>query len=468
MSNPNHNQAEAKFPHNQADSSYYSGEPQTEGVSDAFRIKAVLHETLLALLNKIFRLECPPERNVRRYQQLLEKALQPAVRHKSWEATFLELSILQQEELVLTCIQRAISSSADTTPASPIDAWLTTLMTLEDVETYQSETLIHTDLALLAMYHQGGQHGERFKCATSDIKSLRDVLGFEGFNTQYFDLLPLGTSQEISLCYWLSRRLQVVLPWGQLLQLLPELTKSNTTAPRWQSLHRLKQIYVLLENHPFFKTTPCRPEYLQEGLEKLKALKLDAFRQVEKNLGLSWPLSVLVLVEGNTEVLVLPAISKTLGIDFAQEGIEILPVGGKSQMLNAFLRFTEILNVPVVVMLDQDAAPLKPDLEYYRRPKDKILLLSGEIEDTYSEELIEKTIRQFYYAELAEFSLTDSIGPTETSTTTVSALERFWTEHGLGRFNKITFATQLSQVLVSEQMVSPAMKAVIEHILEAK
>ena len=440
--------------HQNTDNFYYSEERQTGGGIDGFRIKTVLHETLLALTHKLFRLECPPERHLKRYQQIMEKALQPTIRQKNWESIFKTLSVFQQESLATQCIERTVNA----VPTS-IDAWLTVLMALEDLETYQADTLLHADLSLLATYHQGGLHGERFRASGHTSEKLQHLLQAEGYNTHYF---TLSNVDNVALLYWLSRRLQFVWPWQSILALLPP----QTHASRWLSLYRYQQIANILSAHPFFSTNQCSPTTVTQGLEHFKTLQVTELNAIGQMLGVSSPLRVLVLVEGNTEVLVLPAIAKTLGIDLTAEGIEVIPVGGKSQMLNAFLNFTEILKVPIVVVLDQDASALKPDLDYYCRPHDRIVLLSGEIEDTYSQELIEKTIHQFYLSETIPIQLEQAEAPSTSNT--VGTLEKFWQQHGLGRFHKITFATQLSKVLQAEQMVSPAMKVVIEQIFEAR
>ena len=58
---------------------------------------------------------------------------------------------------------------------------------------------------------------------------------------------------------------------------------------------------------------------------------------------LKFPIREVVLVEGITEEILLPAFSKFLGFDFYEKGIHIIPAGGKNQVVKLYYELAEEL-----------------------------------------------------------------------------------------------------------------------------
>ena len=58
--------------------------------------------------------------------------------------------------------------------------------------------------------------------------------------------------------------------------------------------------------------------------------------RIEK--ALKYPLDKIVLVEGITEEILLPAFARFCGYDFYKEGVQIIPAGGKNQVVKMYYR----------------------------------------------------------------------------------------------------------------------------------
>jgi dephospho-CoA kinase len=93
--------------------------------------------------------------------------------------------------------------------------------------------------------------------------------------------------------------------------------------------------------------------------------------------------TALVLVEGNTEAIVLPAIAQALGHSWQAKGIRLHGVGGKNAMAGWVQTLRQTIPYPLRVILDKDAETLLPTLMPMLRPKlDSLMLLpEGDIED---------------------------------------------------------------------------------------
>jgi hypothetical protein len=329
-----------------------------------------------------------------------------------------------------------------------LNLWISLLWVLEDAAVFDVENWLGEDLALVESMHRGGLHGAAFS-VHQNAEQMDALLEDEGY-------LPLchRLPENFKLAFVLARRLSAPLPWHWVLtQPLDDEKHSN--------LVRLKALASVIKEKNLDKLNPL--DDLLASIEILKGMMENQFNTLGCALGVTRPIKLLVLVEGTTEELLLPAIAAVMGVAWASEGIGVRAVGGKNQMLEQFVNATEMLSIPVVVLLDFDAAELEEDLAYYKRPCDDILILKeGEIEDTYSPELIESTIRTFYVADAEPLPI-DSKHKSQ-----VAMLEELWQTYGLGRFNKVRFASELSQLMAKEHLVTEPMQQIIRRISAAK
>lgn len=196
------------------------------------------------------------------------------------------------------------------------------------------------------------------------------------------------------------------------------------------------------------------------NLRWLKSLEsstnLSEMRQLH---ALRFPVQKLVICEGLTEEILLPEFAKLLGYDFDCNGVYVLSAGGKNQVVKLFYKMVDLLNIPVFVLLDNDALENSQEIETKLRPMDKIYLLkSGEFEDILPVDLVEKTL--IYATENISLPAVDCIEKGHT----VEFLEDFFKHRGLHEFKKAEFAEMVKENLSSTAEVSDEIKSVIKAI----
>ena len=176
--------------------------------------------------------------------------------------------------------------------------------------------------------------------------------------------------------------------------------------------------------------------------------------------GYKLPIEKVLLVEGITEEILLPAFSKYLGFDFYREGIQIIAAGGKNQVVKLYYKLINEVKIPIFILLDKDAeeniAQIKPKL----RKIDKIHLVScGEFEDLLPKSLIIKTINNELcnFASIAENDFDSDIQA-------VSNLENIFKTKGLHEFKKADFAKLVKDNISEDSDISPEIASIIMEI----
>ena len=190
--------------------------------------------------------------------------------------------------------------------------------------------------------------------------------------TQFFQACTLGThwfnrviegllSPEVVL--WGALWEQHTLPWLAVL----EQTKNTPALNNYPYLNRLWQAYQA--NIANGKPRGASPTQEPLGITNIKKI---------------------VLVEGQSERCLLPAIGNALGICFEAKGIWVLASGGKSATLQKCLSLLSWVNVPISVLLDADAQPEADQLIWLANTLNNShpalsvwVLTEGELEDTY-------------------------------------------------------------------------------------
>ena len=197
------------------------------------------------------------------------------------------------------------------------------------------------------------------------------------------------------------------------------------------------------------------------NLRWLKSLieSADLIKARQEHL-LKFPIEKVLLVEGLTEETLLPAFSKFLGYDFYQEGIQIIPAGGKSQVVKMYYKLIEELKLPIFLLLDKDAenniAQIRPKL----RKTDKIHLVScGEFEDLLPKSLIIKTVNNH----LENFNSINEEDFDE-NLSNAKNLEQIFKTKGLHEFKKAEFSKLVRANITETTDVSKEIKDIIKEI----
>ena len=182
--------------------------------------------------------------------------------------------------------------------------------------------------------------------------------------------------------------------------------------------------------------------------------------QQRHKYGLKFPIQKVLLVEGITEEILLPSFSKYLGFDFYKEGIQIIPAGGKNQVVKLYYKLAEELKIPIFLLLDKDAEENINQIKPKLRNIDKIHLVScGEFEDLLPKSLIVKTINNDLsnFTSISEDDLDENIPE-------VKNLEQIFKTKGLHEFKKAEFAKLVRDNISQDSDISPEIATIIMEI----
>ena len=217
----------------------------------------------------------------------------------------------------------------------------------------------------------------------------------------------------------------------------------------------------LKNNINFDLFIPLIDESCPINLRWLKAISKNAdLKKLRHENGYKFPIEKVLLVEGITEEILLPAFSKYLAFDFYKEGIQIIPAGGKNQVVKMYYKLIEELKLPIFILLDKDAeeniSQIKPKL----RDIDKIHLVScGEFEDLLPKTLIIKTVNN----ELNNFA-SISQEDLDKELPTAKNLENIFKTKGLHEFKKADFAKMVKDNITEDSDISPEIASIIMEI----
>lgn len=196
----------------------------------------------------------------------------------------------------------------------------------------------------------------------------------------------------------------------------------------------------------------------------LKWLKLIAAAEnpIEDSykLGFRYPLKKLVLCEGITEEILLPAFADLLDYNFDKNGVQLISAGGKNQVVKLFYKFAEQLKIPIFVLLDSDAEQNAIEIEPKLRKHDKIYRIeSGEFEDILPKKLVEKSLK----SSIKNISLSPE-KESDYSEGTVHYLEEFYRTRGAHEFKKAEFAHIVKENISGVSDVSEEFVKIINEL----
>lgn len=179
-----------------------------------------------------------------------------------------------------------------------------------------------------------------------------------------------------------------------------------------------------------------------------------------ENLSLKLPIEKVILVEGLTEEILLPAFSRFLGVDFYKQGYQIIPAGGKNQVVKMYYKLADEVKIPIFILLDKDAEDNIKQITPRLRNIDTIHLVScGEFEDLLPKSLIVKTVNSELsnFATITEEELIDNVPEAKN-------LELIFKEKGLHEFKKADFAKLVRENITEQSDVSDEIREIIKEL----
>lgn len=393
----------------------------------SFTFKLPARESILASANRLLRFEIPPLRELKVYERLIKTHAVSAGLSKKTLAG-LPFSFLET-------IYGRLWSGGAFPPNSQQDALLGLFLLVEEASEFRVEAMARQDICLVSGV-DSMDDAEPFP----ERAWLADFLTTYGYRADFLAAeLP---EPSLPMAYLVCRRLSHPLPWAALLDSVqPE------DGARYVRLARLKRVLVLLKAQPWAEQ-PITPETLPMMVEAMRGL-LDSepMRVLAKEATLPKPVRALVIVEGETENLLLPLFAEGMGLNFYGMGIELWPAGGKSNVAALYWQHARNLAIPIAIVLDQDATEVAEAIRPGLRSGDALFQIAqGEFEDLYDLDEVIRIINRNYQPhpplDRASFQ---RLAEERQAVGRVQTLRAIWQAYGLGSFDKIEFARQAAE-----------------------
>lgn len=222
-----------------------------------------------------------------------------------------------------------------------------------------------------------------------------------------------------------------------------------------------KEVEKLLKNKINYKAClDFIDETSPKNLQWLKILSSKDIKKIRKEKSLRFPIEKVVIAEGATEETLLPEFGKYCGFDFDKEGIYVLSAGGKNQVVKLYYSLSEVLKLPIFVLLDKDASENLEEIKPKLRSCDKIHLLAcGEFEDLLPIKLVLRTLEY----ELKNISILEKEKLNE-DIPRVKFLEDVFKTRGMHEFKKVEFAKMVKLNIKTDEDISPEIRDIINEI----
>ncbi len=180
---------------------------------------------------------------------------------------------------------------------------------------------------------------------------------------------------------------------NNILKYLTDKTFKNTDNRTKKLINTNLYINELLQSIEY-NSAPLNIKFLKHCSSLINDNEIILTSKKNKTL---FPIRKLIIVEGITEEILLPVFARKLGHSFEENGIYILGAGGKSKSPSLYMKLKDKLNIPVILLFDNDAIEISKVLSKNLLKKDKIIVISdGEFEDILSENLIKRSLNKEY------------------------------------------------------------------------
>ena len=225
----------------------------------------------------------------------------------------------------------------------------------------------------------------------------------------------------------------------------------------------------------------CRPEdqayrqqwlYVRDNVQRIiqycdvelaNCVTVDFFAEI-KSIAQKLKPDTVLLVEGQSEAIVLPHIARIIDRSFADHKIFCLSCGGAKQVVRKYLVFKDTVHLTLFCLLDGDADEVALDLNEVLREGDVLVSLSvSELEDVFSLEQMLKVVE----SQLSSLGLGEdaSLSPEEKQSLAIrprkEKLEKLFKDRLLGDFDKIQFAHSVCRTLQKPQDLPQELKDIV-------
>lgn len=384
------------------------GEGEIRHLGVPYKVRAASAEEFWSCMQRFVSFDEPGDRVTRLYELSVKQIKYPAVNSRVFE----ELPRAVQESIFRLSFGVAAS---ETTIANRL---LNAVLALEDVERY-------SPVSFEAWYCQWWRNEDGNHSVESKGPWLKEL------------------AVEAAQMHWLYSLDEMQLDFGRV-----------TSAGPWSGDNRAGFFIACLEE---FESR------FQEFDAKTIVEAQECFREVyaawrNKLPGTFLP-QLMLIVEGQTEALLIPYLTRSLGVDLDNSAVLVAPVGGAKQAARRYLDLRDLVAIPIVVVLDNDAAEESQLVMDMLRPFDRLhVLSSGEIEDVFDKAVVIELLNRYLQPikDTSPVTLRDLEGQERRTV----ILNRLWRERGLGDFDKVGFAKSIVDGGIKAEQIPLEIKAI--------
>lgn len=210
------------------------------------------------------------------------------------------------------------------------------------------------------------------------------------------------------------------------------------------------------------------------ALVKLATVTLSEHREeMRSQLAPDFLPEKLLIVEGQTEAILIPLFARLSDFDLSEQRILLLSGGGANQVAKRFLTYREATKLPIASLLDGDAESQYEIIGQHMQLSDLLFSLpSGEFEDTFEIGKFVQLLNRYLQSmtgvnapSLVEFQpLKKDLFSISQKRTQV--LNKIWREKSLGNFDKVEFADFVAQTIKSKDEIPKDLSAMLERMKE--
>lgn len=326
---------------------------------------------------------------------------------------------------------------------------------------------------ICATYSQDGNTFHKQECLLAAVLALEELKRFEGVVFESWRLTTVGQSIAPSKSHgrdfkWvdeLSQTPEQALWIEHAYKTAPQFSLLKEPGP-WADDARAQLVLTCLESFGQF----CEHEKstrVKEAQETFRQL----VKEKRKELPGNFLPNALLLVEGQSEAMILPHLTSYLSVDLEELGVYVTACGGAKQVARRFLELRDVTSLPIMVVLDDDAQAESQIVQDMLRSQDRLhVLCRGEIEDIFEPAmLIDILNKQLSSLCPSEPILVSDLSPDADGNVRMrrtELLDRLWRKRGLGDFDKIGFAKTVIQTIITAQAMPQDIKRIAEKIKE--
>jgi hypothetical protein len=175
----------------------------------------------------------------------------------------------------------------------------------------------------------------------------------------------------------------------------------------------------------------------------------------------------IILVEGPTEVILLPHFALCMGVNFDKLAALVMPAGGANQVVRRYLHLKEAVTLPIICLLDGDSPEHALTLDENLREIDRLFVLSvKEIEDAFDLPVFVDLVNN-YLQSLLEPTNPITVSEMNVNRNRTEVVGHLLNQRGLPPFNKLAFAKTVTKSMRTSDQVPTQLRHVVRAVHHA-